>query len=188
MMSVSELFILGIGLGMDAFAVAICKGLAMTKMRWKNAGIIGSYFGIFQAIMPLMGYFLGIGFETKIKSVDHWIAFALLSLIGIKMIVETLKKDEEAVNDSIDIKTMTVLGIATSIDALAIGVSLAFLNVNIIKAVIAIGVITFLLCVWGVKIGNVFGDKYKKKAEFTGGIILIAIGIKILLQHIQVVA
>ena len=185
-MGVTELFVLGIGLGMDAFAVSICKGLAMTRMSWKKAGIIGMYFGVFQAIMPLLGFFLGIGFEAKIKAIDHWIALVLLSIIGIKMILEACSKEEEAVNDSVDIKTMTLLGIATSIDALAVGITLAFLNVNIIKAVIAIGVITFLLCVWGVKIGNVFGDRYQKKAEITGGVILILMGVKILIEHLLV--
>ena len=183
-MGVSELFVLGIGLGMDAFAVSICKGLAMIKMSWKKAGIIGLYFGTFQAIMPLLGYFLGIGFESKIKSIDHWIALVLLSIIGIKMIIDAVKKEDDSLNDSVDGKTMALLSIATSIDALAVGVTFAFLNVNILKAVIAIGVVTFFLCVWGVKIGNVFGNKYEKKAGILGGVILIFMGIKILLEHI----
>ena len=183
-MSVSELFVLSIGVGMDAFAVSICKGLAMSRMSWQKAGTIGLYFGIFQAVMPLVGYFLGIGFEVKIKSVDHWIAFGLLSILGIKMILESIKKKEKESDDCVDIKTMIILAIATSIDALAVGITFAFLNVNIIKAVIAIGIITFCLCVWGVKIGNVFGDKYEKKAGITGGAILIFMGVKILLEHL----
>lgn len=187
-MGVSELFVIGLGLAMDAFAVSICKGLAMIKMSWKKAGIIGFYFGLFQAIMPLIGYFLGIGFESKIKFIDHWIALGLLSIIGIKMILESCSKEEQTINESIDIKTMIILAIATSIDALAVGVTFAFLNVNILKAIIAIGVVTFLLCMWGVKIGNVFGDKYQKKAGIVGGVILILMGIKILLEHLIVLA
>jgi len=182
-MGVSELFVLGLGLGMDAFAVSICKGLSMAKMSWKKAGIIGMYFGIFQAIMPVLGFFIGIGFEVKIKTVDHWIALFLLTIIGIKMIIESVRKKEEKLDDSINVKVMIVLAMATSIDALAVGITLAFLNVNIIKAVIAIGVITFALCIWGVKIGNIFGNRYEKKAGILGGIILIFMGIKIWLEH-----
>lgn len=182
-MSVAELLILSIALGMDAFAVSICKGLAMSKMSWKKAGIIGLYFGGFQALMPCIGYGLGMGLEDKIKSIDHWIAFVLLGWIGIHMIKEAMQKEQEESNDNIGVKTMLVLAIATSIDALAVGVTFAFLGVNLLAAVIAIGVVTFFLSIWGVKIGNVFGDKYKRKAEIIGGIILIGIGIKILLEH-----
>lgn len=185
-MKIIELFILSIALSMDAFAVAICKGLEMPKMSWKKAGIVGLYFGGFQALMPCIGYGLGIGFEKKIQSIDHWIACVLLSLIGIKMMKEAIQTKTEESDDAIDVKTMSVLAIATSIDALAIGITFAFLRVNLLEAVIAIGVITFLVSIWGVKIGNVFGDKYKQKAELAGGIILILMGIKIVLEHLEI--
>lgn len=182
-MEISELFILSMALGMDAFAVAICKGLAMPKMSWKKAAVVGAYFGSFQALMPCIGYYLGIGFEDKIKNMDHWIAFGLLCFIGIKMIKEAIKEKED-IDDCIKFRSMVILAIATSIDALAVGVTFAFLRVNILQAIIAIGVITFLLCIWGVKIGNVFGDKHKKKAELAGGIILVFMGAKILFEHL----
>ena len=187
-MHLLELFILAVGLSMDAFAVAITKGLAMKKMSFKNAIIIGLYFGLFQAGMPLIGYFLGTQFEDKIVSFDHWIAFILLAFLGIKMIKEALSKDEDEENEeegaSLAFKTMLLLAIATSIDALAVGVTFGFLQVEIIPAVSFIGIVTFVLSVVGVKIGNVFGTKYKSKAELAGGIILIGIGLKILLSHL----
>lgn len=183
-MGIIELIILSFGLAMDAFAVSICKGLAMTKMKWKNAIIIGAYFGIFQAIMPLIGYLLGITFRDIITNIDHWIAFVLLFTIGMNMIKEALSKKKEKENDSVKFKEMLILAIATSIDALAIGVTLAFLKVNILTAILMIGIITFIISIIGVKIGNVFGDKYEKKAELAGGIILILLGIKILLEHL----
>ncbi|QEH67852.1 manganese efflux pump MntP [Cellulosilyticum sp. WCF-2] len=185
-MNLLELFILAVGLSMDAFAVAISKGLSMKKMSFKNAIIIGLYFGIFQAVMPLIGYCLGTRFEDKITAFDHWIAFFLLGFIGINMIREALsKEDDEAEEDvSLSFKTMSVLAIATSIDALAVGVTFAFLNVNIIPAVSFIGIVTFALSILGVKIGNVFGSKYKSKAELAGGLILIGMGLKILLSHL----
>lgn len=185
-MNLLELFILAVGLSMDAFAVAISKGLSMKKMSFKNAIIIGLYFGIFQAVMPLIGYCLGTRFEDKITAFDHWIAFFLLGFIGINMIREALsKEDDEAEEDvSLSFKTMSVLAIATSIDALAVGVTFAFLNVNIIPAVSFIGIVTFALSIVGVKIGNVFGSKYKSKAELSGGLILIGMGLKILLSHL----
>lgn len=183
-MGKTELIILSIGLAMDAFSVAICKGLAMKKMNWKHAIIIGLYFGGFQALMPAIGYFLGVGFENQIASIDHWIAFVLLGLIGGKMIVEAIKKEDDVTyNNSIGVKVMLILAIATSIDALAVGITLAFLRTNIILAVALIGIITFAISVVGVKIGNIFGDKYEKKAELAGGLILIFIGTKILLEH-----
>lgn len=185
-MGIIELILIAVGLAMDAFAVSICKGLSMKKMDWKRAGIIGAYFGVFQGGMPLIGYLLGVGFQEKIQAVDHWIAFALLAFIGGNMIKEALSKDEEDCNDSVDFKTMIVLAIATSIDALAIGVTFAFLKVNILLAVLLIGVITFIISMVGVKIGNVFGDKYEKKAEFAGGLILILLGLKILLEHLGI--
>lgn len=182
-MGISEIFLIGMGLGMDSFAVAICKGLSMNKMDWTKAFIIGGYFGIFQAIMPIIGYFLGKGFENIIVNVDHWIAFILLFAIGINMIKEAFSGDEDAHNDSVDYKTMLILAVATSIDALAVGITFAFLRVNICLAILIIGIMAFSLSVIGVKIGNIFGDKYGKIAEIFGGIILIIIGIKILLEH-----
>ena len=181
-----ELIVLSVGLAMDAFAVAICKGLSMSKMNWKKASIIGLYFGGFQALMPLIGYLLGINFQEKITSIDHWIAFVLLGVIGINMIKEAISKDSEKQNDSIKFKDMLILAVATSIDALAVGITFAFLKVNIVLAISLIGIITFIISVAGVKIGNVFGDKYEKKAEFAGGIILILLGIKILLEHLNI--
>lgn len=183
-MGLVELIILSVGLAMDAFAVSICKGLAMKKMKWKNAIIIGLYFGIFQAIMPLIGYLLGVSFQSAITSIDHWVAFVLLVGIGANMIREAISKEKEEANDSIKIKDMLILAIATSIDALAIGITFAFLEVNITLAVSLIGIITFIISVIGVKIGNIFGDKYERKAELAGGIILIGLGIKILIEHL----
>lgn len=183
-MSLLTLFITAVGLSMDAFAVAICKGLAMKKLLWKKALIIGLWFGGFQALMPTIGYLLGTRFESYVTAIDHWIAFVLLALIGANMVKESFSKEEESSNDAVDFKTMFLLAIATSIDALAVGVTYAFLQVRIVPAVSFIGVITFTLSIVGVKIGNVFGLKYKSKAELTGGIILIVMGIKILLEHL----
>lgn len=185
-MNLLELFILAIGLSMDAFAVAISKGLSMKKMSFKNAIIIGLYFGLFQAGMPLIGYFLGTKFQDKITAFDHWVAFFLLGFIGINMIREALSSDDEDDEKcvSLDFKTMSVLAIATSIDALAVGVTFAFFKVSIISAVALIGITTFTLSILGVKIGNVFGSKYKSKAEFVGGLILIGMGVKILISHL----
>ena len=184
-MGLLELVLIAVGLAMDAFAVSVCKGLSMSKMEWKKAVIIGLYFGGFQALMPLIGYVLGVGFEDKIKSLDHWIAFILLVFIGINMIKEAFETKEES-NDKIDFKTMIILAIATSIDALAVGVTFAFLNVNIMLAISLIGIITFIISMIGVKIGNVFGDKYETKAELAGGFILIFLGAKILLEHLGI--
>lgn len=183
-MGIIELIILSIGLAMDAFAVAICKGLSMQKMNWKKACIIGAYFGIFQALMPLAGYLLGVNFQEKIVNIDHWVAFILLGIIGLNMIKEAISKETEIANDSIKFKDMLILAIATSIDALAVGITFAFLKVNILLAISLIGIITFAISVAGVKIGNIFGDKYEKKAEFAGGVILILLGVKILLEHL----
>lgn len=185
-MGVIEIVLLGIGLAMDAFAVSICKGLSMKKMEWKKAIIIALYFGVFQALMPVIGYLLGVGFEEKITSIDHWIAFGLLSMIGINMIREAFGDKESEENDSVDFKSMIVLAVATSIDALAVGVTFAFLRVNVIFAVAIIGIVTFIISMCGVKIGNVFGDKYESKAEIAGGIILILLGLKILLEHLGI--
>ncbi len=183
-MSLFTLFVTAVGLSMDAFAVSICKGLAMKKLSWKKALIIGLWFGGFQALMPSVGYLLGSRFEKYVTSIDHWIAFVLLALIGINMIREALSGEEENANDSVDFKTMLLLAIATSIDALAVGVTYAFLQVRIVPAVSFIGIITFSLSIIGVKIGNVFGLKYKTKAEIAGGLILLLMGTKILLEHL----
>ena len=184
-MSTYELFIIAVGLSMDALAVAICKGLSMAKMSWKKGIIVGLWFGGFQALMPLIGYLLGAQFESKITVFDHWIAFILLGLIGGNMIREGVSGDEEKTDDSVSIKSMLPLAIATSIDALAVGVTFAFLRVNIVYAVSFIGVITFLLSTVGVKVGNVFGARYKSKAEIAGGVILILMGLKILIEHLM---
>ncbi len=183
-MSLFTLFVTAVGLSMDAFAVSICKGLAMKKLSWKKALIIGLWFGGFQALMPSVGYLLGSRFEKYVISIDHWIAFVLLTLIGINMIRESLSGEEENANDAVDFKTMLLLAIATSIDALAVGVTYAFLQVQIVPAVSFIGIITFSLSIIGVKIGNVFGLKYKTKAEIAGGVILLLMGTKILLEHL----
>ena len=183
-MGIIELILLSIGLGMDAFAVSICKGISMKKMDWKKACIIGLYFGGFQAIMPVIGYFLGSTFENIITNFDHWVAFILLAIIGGNMIKESFNKESENINDDVNFKTMIILAIATSIDALAVGITFAFFNVNLILAITLIGVITFILSVIGTKVGNRFGDKYENKAEFIGGVILILLGLKILLEHL----
>ena len=159
----------------------------MKKMNWKKACIIGLYFGGFQALMPVLGYFLGSTFESVITNLDHWIAFALLTIIGGGMIKESFDDDCENKNDDVSFKTMIVLAIATSIDALAVGITFAFLNVNLVLAVSLIGIITFILSVAGTKIGNRFGDKYERKAELVGGIILVLLGVKILLEHLGVI-
>ena len=186
-MSLTELFIIAFGLSMDAFAVSICKGLAVKKAGIKEMGLAGLWFGGFQALMPLIGYFLGAAFEEYITKIDHWIAFGLLGLIGANMIKESLSKDEEKSNASMGFKDMLTLAIATSIDALAVGITFALLpDVNIGAAVGFIGLTTFVLSAAGIKIGNIFGSKYKSKAELTGGIILILMGAKILLEHLGV--
>ena len=182
-MSYWELFVVAVGLSMDAFAVSVCKGLSVSRLKTKHTIIAGTWFGGFQALMPLIGYLLGVQFEKYIVSVDHWIAFVLLLLIGGSMLLEARKPDEEQ-NASFSFSAMLPLAIATSIDALAVGVTFAFLRVNIVPAVLFIGVVTFVLSGAGVKIGNVFGAKYRCKAEFVGGGILILMGTKILLQHL----
>lgn len=182
-----ELFLIAVGLSMDAFAVAICKGLSVRKLKLSHMLITGAYFGVFQAVMPIVGYYLGQTFESYITSFDHWMAFVLLSLIGANMIRESFSKEEEEQNASFSFKTMLPLAVATSIDALAVGVTFGLMQgVNIFSAVGLIGVTTFVFSFVGVKIGNVFGSKYKSKAELAGGIILILMGIKILLEHLGV--
>ena len=184
-MSILDLFILAVGLSMDAFAVSVCKGLSLGKIKPKHMCIAGAWFGGFQALMPLIGYFLGSFFAEMIEKYDHWVAFVLLAIIGGNMIKESFGKDEK-VDSSMDVKSMLLLAIATSIDALAVGVTVAFLQVQIVPAVSFIGVITFIFSAVGVKIGSLFGTKYKSKAELFGGIVLVLIGIKILLEGIGV--
>lgn len=184
-MSIIELFILAVGLSMDAFAVSICKGFSLGEIKPKHMCIAGAWFGGFQALMPLLGYFLGSFFADMITKCAHWIAFALLVFIGGNMIKEALGEEEE-MDANMGAKTMLPLAVATSIDALAVGVTFAFLQVAIVPAVSFIGVITFFCSAIGVKIGSIFGSKYRSKAEFAGGIILILIGSKIVLNGIGV--
>jgi putative Mn2+ efflux pump MntP len=187
-MTFVELLLIAIGLSMDAFSVSICKGLTTKKFSWRMALLCGLWFGFFQALMPVIGYFLGAQFQELIEAYDHWIAFGLLFLIGANMIREALSKKEESANGDLDVKTMFLLAIATSIDALAVGVSFACIQVKLWSSVLIIGITTFLFSVLGVKIGNVFGSKYEKSAGIIGGIILILIGLKILLEHLGVIA
>ncbi len=193
-MDIFTLLAISVALSMDAFSVSICKGLATKKFSFKTALLCGLWFGGFQALMPIIGYFLGAQFEHLITSFDHWIAFGLLLIIGVNMIREALSEEESTDNgqqttaectcNSTGFKTMLMMAIATSIDALAVGVSFAFLSVNIWKSVLVIGVTTFLFSFAGVKIGNIFGSRYSKAAEITGGVILIGLGVKILLEHL----
>jgi len=187
-MELFEIIAIGIGLAMDAFAVSICKGLSMKKIDWKKAIIIALYFGIFQALMPILGYFLGSTFSSFVQSVDHWIAFILLAIIGGNMIKDSTDDEVEKRNDKVDVKTMLLLAIATSIDALAVGVTFAFFEVNLLLSISIIGIITFVLSFLGVIIGNKFGDKFQNRAELAGGIVLIIIGLKILLEHLGILA
>lgn len=184
-MSIIEIALIGVGLAMDAFAVSICKGLAMRRMNYKKAIIIAAFFGVFQALMPALGYVLGTTFANKIAAIDHWIAFILLALIGANMIKEALSSDDdECQDDSLRLGDLIMLSIATSIDDLAVGITFAFFNVSLLLSVSMIGIITFIICVIGVKVGNVFGEKYKSKAELAGGLILIVMGAKILIDHL----
>ena len=187
-MTFIELLLIAIGLSMDAFSVSICKGLTTKKFSWRMALVCGLWFGFFQALMPIIGYFLGAQFQEMIEAYDHWIAFGLLFLIGANMIREAVWGKEESQDGSLGFQTMLLLAIATSIDALAVGVSFACIRVKLWSSVIVIGLTTFAFSVLGVKIGNVFGSKYEKSAEIIGGIILILIGLKILLEHLGVIA
>lgn len=185
------LLLMGAGLSMDAFAVSICKGLSMRKVNKKQCLVIGLFFGGFQALMPFIGWVLGSQFEQYITSIDHWIAFILLGFIGGKMVVEAIREKDEAVevgkmDPPLDLKEMFILAIATSIDALAVGITFAFLQVPIVEAISIIGITTFVISVIGVYVGNFFGNRYKKKAELAGGMILILIGLKILLEHLGI--
>lgn len=187
-----EFLLIGIGLSMDAFAVSICKGLAMRKVNKKQALVIGLFFGGFQALMPFIGWALGIQFQSYITNIDHWIAFVLLVFIGGKMIVEAVKPEEEeaveVMDQPLDIKEMFLLAIATSIDALAVGVTFAFLDYPIVEAISIIGVTTFVISTGGVYVGNFFGSRYKNKAELAGGLILVLLGVKILLEHLGIIS
>ena len=188
-MGLAELFIIAIGLSMDAFAVSICKGLSLGKIQFKHMCIAGLWFGGFQALMPALGYFLGSLFADMVTKYAHWVAFALLAIIGGNMIKESFEKNDECEccgESAMDAKTMFVMAIATSIDAMAIGVSFAFLKVQIVPAVTFIGVVTFMFSGLGVKIGSIFGSRYKSKAELAGGIVLILMGTKTLLEGLGV--
>lgn len=190
-MGLVELFILAVGLSMDAFAVSVCKGLAVQKVGIKECCIVGAWFGGFQALMPLTGYLLGTQFRNYITSIDHWIAFVLLAIIGINMIRESRERDDDKAvcpkeENPFAFRSMLMLAIATSIDALAVGITLAFLNVALVPSVTFIGATTFVISAVGIRIGNIFGIKYKSKAELAGGVILICIGLKILLEHLGI--
>ena len=189
-MGIIEIILLGIGLSMDAFAVSVCKGLSVSKLQIKHALTVGIYFGGFQALMPLIGYLLGTRFQSLIASVDHWIAFALLVLIGANMVREAIGEEGEEKNDSFSFCTMLLLAVATSIDALAVGVSFGTMGdkmtISIVLAVCIIGLTTFIISLGGVFIGNGFGIRYKKRSEIAGGIILIMIGLKIVLEHYNI--
>lgn len=185
LMQITEFMIIALGLSMDAFAVAVCKGLSVKKLRVRHAFLAGVYFGIFQAMMPVVGYLLGYRFEALIREIDHWIAFVLLALIGANMLREAFGEADE-LNDDFGARTMLILAVATSIDALAVGVSFAFLQVDILPAALAIGVTTFSLSALGTYIGHFFGERYKTGAELAGGVILIGMGLKILLEHLGI--
>lgn len=184
-MNFMELFFIAVGLSMDAFAVSICKGLSLQKMQWKHTVLAGCYFGGFQALMPAFGYLLGVQFERFIINIDHWIAFILLLLIGGKMLQES-QGEAESLDAGFSVQTMLILAIATSIDALAMGITFAFLKVNIGLAISMIGITTFIFSAIGIKIGYDFGARYKARAEMAGGFILIIIGFKILLGHLGI--
>lgn len=186
-MGTIELLLIAVGLSMDAFAVSVCKGLSVQKIKPRHAMLAGLYFGGFQFLMPVIGWFLGARFESLIRSVDHWIAFGLLTLIGLSMIKESREKADE-MNDDFGLKTMLLLAVATSIDALAVGVTFAFMQVRILPASGMIGVITFVLSAIGIYIGSVFGARFKSGAELAGGVILILIGLKILLEDLGLVS
>jgi len=184
-MGLTEIIIIAIGLSMDAFAVSITLGLSVKKPKIKEILIPGIYFGFFQMLMPLIGYLAGINFAGKIQNSDHWVAFVLLGIIGGKMIKESFCDDDDKVNEnSFLFLKMLLLAIATSIDALAVGITFAFFEINILKTIIIIGLTTFVISICGVKIGNIFGTKFKSKAEFIGGAVLIILGFKILIEHL----
>ena len=185
-MNILKLLFIAVSLSADAFAVSVCKGLNMKKINYKHAFIIGGFFGVFQAVMPLIGWAVGRQFASLVTSVSHWIAFALLAFVGIKMLVEAIKDSAEEIPEGLDYKELSLLAVATSIDALAVGVVFAFENVKIVPSVLVIGCTTFVLSVLGVVVGNRFGAKYNKGAQITGGVILILLGAKILLEGLGV--
>ena len=186
-MRFAELLLIALGLSMDAFAVSVCKGLSVKELKPRHALLVGLYFGGFQALMPVIGWLLGYRFESMITSIDHWVAFVLLALIGSNMIREAFSEEEE-LNDDFGVKTMLLLAVATSIDALAVGITFAFLSVKILPAAGTIGLTTFLLSILGIYIGHVFGARWKSRAERVGGVILILIGLKILLEHLGIIS
>jgi putative Mn2+ efflux pump MntP len=184
-MGLPEIIIIAVGLSMDAFAVSVTLGLSVRKHQIKEIIIPGIYFGFFQALMPLIGYFTGINFAAKIQSLDHWIAFVLLGFVGGKMIWDSFSKEEhQAKENPFRFAAMLLLAIATSIDALAVGITFSFFEINIFKAIVITGFATFCISIAGVKIGNIFGAKYKSKAEFIGGAVLVILGLKILVEHL----
>lgn len=186
-MNIFSIFILAVALSMDAFAVSVCKGLAMRRFDIKKALIIGAWFGFFQALMPVIGYYLGTTFVDKIRAIDHWVVFILLSIIGGSMIKESFDHDDEDATATVGLMEMLFLAISTSIDALAVGITFSFLNVHLFRAVSLIGITTFIISVFGVKIGNIFGTKYKSRAELCGGIILILLGLHVLLGDLGII-
>ncbi len=186
-LGIIEILLIAVGLSMDAFAVSLCKGLKMQRVNHRHAFVISLFFGGFQALMPLIGWVLGSQFERYIAAIDHWVAFALLAIVGTKMIIEAVKgesEEQDCSNDHLDLKELVILAVATSIDALAVGISFAFLDVKILPAVLLIGLTTFVLSYAGVALGNRFGSRYKSKAELAGGVILVLIGLKILFEHL----
>lgn len=187
-MSFLELLLVAVGLSMDAFAVAVCRGLEMRRIDYRQALLIAVFFGGFQALMPVVGYLLGAGFEHYISAFDHWIAFALLAFIGGKMIWEAVRGGEEEQPQELDLKMLLMMAVATSIDALAVGITFAFLRMDILPSALTIGATTFLISFGGVAAGNRFGARYKQKAEIVGGVVLVLIGVKILLEHLGVIA
>ncbi len=187
-MNFIDIFLIGVALSMDAFAVSICKGLSVKRVSAKHVLTVGVYFGGFQALMPTLGFLLGYKFESFITNIDHWIAFVLLALIGGNMIREALGDDDNNENDDFSFKAMLPLAVATSIDALAVGISFAFLGVDIVTAALLIGATTFVLSGVGIFVGNIFGSRYKTKAELAGGVVLILIGLKILLEHLGIIS
>jgi putative Mn2+ efflux pump MntP len=188
-MGIAEIFLIGVGLSMDAFAVSVCKGLSMRKVNWTYALVIALFFGVFQALMPIIGFFLGSAFLWLIEPIDHWIAFGLLAIVGVNMIVEAVREDDSCPPDDvsrIDFKELFMLAIATSIDALAVGISFALLSVSIWSSALLIGLTTFVLSLIGVVVGNAFGSRFKKASAIVGGVILLTIGAKILCEHLGV--
>ena len=183
-MDLWELFVIAVGLSMDAFAVSICKGLSTPRLRLRHSLICGGYFGLFQALMPTLGWLLGVQFQAMIASLDHWIAFILLGIIGVNMIRESRENEEESVDSSFAFRTMLPLAVATSIDALAVGGTFAFLQVDIVPAVLFIGCTTFVISAVGVKVGAVFGARFQHQAELLGGVVLVLMGVKILAEHL----